>query len=128
MACEDLRWPIDSAVAACYQSESMVQFSLAILFALRVFFRTPRDTALEILALRQQVAVLKRKRPRPPLNAGDRLFWTTLRRIWPRWPDVLLIIKPEPLSDSTVPAFPSTGAGDPDRGAGDPASARSSGI
>jgi len=44
--------------------------------------------ALEILALRQQLAVLKRQRPRP-LNAGDRLFWATLRCIWPRWADVL---------------------------------------
>jgi hypothetical protein len=60
----------------------MVQLFLAFLLALRIFFRARRDTALEILALRQQVAVLKRKRPRPPLNAYDRLFWTTLRRIW----------------------------------------------
>ena len=34
---------------------------------------------LEILALRQQVAVLKRKGPRPPLYPGDRL--TSLRRL-----------------------------------------------
>ena len=73
----------------------MVQFPFAILLALRVFFRTRGDAALEILALRQQVAVLKRKRPRPPLYPGDRLFWTTLRRLWPRWADVLLIVKPE---------------------------------
>ena len=30
----------------------------------------------EILALRQQVAVLKRKRPRPLLRKADRVFWT----------------------------------------------------
>ena len=63
--------------------------------AVRAFFRTRTGAALEILALRQQVAVLKRKRPRPPLNARDRLFWTMLRRYWPRWSDVLLIVKPE---------------------------------
>jgi putative transposase len=73
----------------------MAEFFLALLVALRVFFRTRRDTALEILALRQQVAVLKRKRPRPSLNSVDRLFWTTLRRIWSRWADVLIIVKPE---------------------------------
>ena len=73
----------------------MLPFLLAVLVALRVFFRTRTDTALEILALRQQVTVLKRQRPRPPLNAGDRLFWTTLRRGWSRWCDVLLIVKPE---------------------------------
>ena len=73
----------------------MVQLFLAVLGALRVFFRSRSDTALEILALRQQVAVLKRQRPRPPLNFGDRFFWTTLRRFWSRWADVLLIVQPE---------------------------------
>jgi putative transposase len=73
----------------------MFEFTLSILAAVRVFFSTRGDTALEALALRQQVAVLKRKRPRPPLNAVDRLFWTTLRRIWSRWTDVLVVVKPE---------------------------------
>jgi hypothetical protein len=39
--------------------------------------------------------VLKRKRPRPTLNRLDRLFWTSLRRCWPRWDEVLVIVKPE---------------------------------
>jgi hypothetical protein len=60
-----------------------------------VFFRSRADIALEVLALRQQVAVLKRKRPRPSLNRLDRFFWTSLRSIWPRWSDVLIIVKPE---------------------------------
>jgi len=29
------------------------------------------------------------------LNCFDRLFWTTLRRIWSRWTDVLVLVKPE---------------------------------
>jgi len=73
----------------------MVQFFLTVLGALRVFFRSRSDTALEILALRQQIAVLKRQRPRPHLHAGDRLFWTTLRRLWRGWANVLLIVKPD---------------------------------
>ena len=68
---------------------------LSLLAAIRVFFRSRSDTALEVLALRQQVAVLKRKRPRPKLNARDRLFWTTLRQCWSRWPDVLVLVKPD---------------------------------
>ena len=51
----------------------MVEFVFSILAAVRVFFSTRRDTALEVLALRQQLAVLKRKRPRPPVNCVDRL-------------------------------------------------------
>ena len=73
----------------------MLHLITASLAAIRVFFRSRVDTSLEVLALRQQVAVLKRKRPRPSLNRLDRLFWTTLRNIWPRWSDVLVIVKPE---------------------------------
>ena len=73
----------------------MPQFILSMLAVLRVFFRSRSDTALEVLALRQQVAVLKRKRPRPVLNSMDRLFWTTLCRYWSRWKDVLIIVMPD---------------------------------
>ena len=41
---------------------SLVWCSLSVLAAIRVFFRSRSDTALEVLALRQQAAVLKRKR------------------------------------------------------------------
>jgi transposase InsO family protein len=73
----------------------VVSFLVAVLAAARVFFRSRTDTALEVLALRQQVAVLKRRRPRPPLRPMDRVFWTALRKIWAGWKDVLIIVKPE---------------------------------
>jgi hypothetical protein len=57
--------------------------------------RGRRDAALEILALRQQLAVFKRKHPRPSLSPCDRLFWTTLRRLWSVWAEALIIVKPE---------------------------------
>src|SRR5215467_9126476 len=82
-------------VTPWYNLQFMLRFCLAALSALRVFLQSRADMSLEILALRQQVAVLKRQRPRPPLHTGDRLFWTILRRFWPRWSDVLLIVKPE---------------------------------
>ncbi len=73
----------------------MLQFISSLLAALRVFFQDRGDVALEVLALRQQVAALKRKRPRPPLNSSDRLFWAALRRFWSHWADVMVIVKPE---------------------------------
>src|SRR5438477_8250193 len=73
----------------------MLNLMLAFLAAVRVLFQTRLDTSLEILALRQQVSVLKRKRSRPRLNCWDRLFWTALRGIWPRWTEALIIVKPE---------------------------------
>ena len=49
----------------------------------------------EILALRQQVAVLKRKRPRPLLRKTDRVFWVILSCLWPGWRHALVIVRPE---------------------------------
>jgi putative transposase len=76
------------------QGSFVLAFILSILAAIRVFLRDRSDIALEVLALRQQVVVLKRKQPRPILSLLDRLFWTILRRRWPRWADVLVIVKP----------------------------------
>jgi putative transposase len=73
----------------------MLSFVLDVVAVVRVFFICRTNLALEILALRQQVAVLKRKRPRPKLNSMDRLFWTALRGLWSRWAEALLIVKPE---------------------------------
>src|SRR5712691_3027696 len=73
----------------------MLELLLSVLAAVRVFLRSRADTSLEVLALRQQVAVLKRQRPRPTLTRLDRVFWTTLRHLWPRWSKVLIIVKPE---------------------------------
>jgi hypothetical protein len=50
----------------------MVPLFLAALGALRVFFRSRSDTALEILALRQQLAVLK------TASAAALEFWRPL--------------------------------------------------
>ncbi len=77
----------------------MLRFILDLVTAVRVFLTCRTDLALEILALRRQVAVLKRKRPRPKLSRMDRLFWTVLRSIWSRWAEALLIVKPETVVD-----------------------------
>jgi putative transposase len=48
----------------------------------------------ENLALRQQLAVLRRQTSRPPLRPVDRAFWVVLSRVWSRWADVLALVKP----------------------------------
>lgn len=53
------------------------------------------DLALENLALRQQLAIFKRRHPRPSLRPTDRLFWVWLSKIWTGWREALIIIKPE---------------------------------
>jgi len=58
----DSRWQLH--VTPCYKREFVPEFILSMLAVIRVC-QSRSDTALEILALRQQVAVLKRKRPHP---------------------------------------------------------------
>lgn len=48
----------------------------------------------ENLALRQQLAVYQRFRPRPKLRRRGRMFWCLLSRIWDDWQSVLVIVQP----------------------------------
>src|SRR5690348_17206608 len=61
---------------------------------LRLFYKR-RSLLLENLALRQQLAVLKRRHPRPRLTACDRLFWVCTRRFWRGWKRSLTLVTPE---------------------------------
>src|SRR5215470_4591101 len=51
--------------------------------------RERRDLALENLALRQQLGVLKRRKGVPRLRRKDRWFWVVLSGIWTPWRRVL---------------------------------------
>ena len=66
----------------------------AIWAALVAAVRPRAGLVLEVLVLRQQVAVLSRDRPRPPLREADRAFWIFMSRVWSRWADLLVIVKP----------------------------------
>jgi len=54
-----------------------------------------KELALEVLALRQQVLILQRKRPKPRVTLGDRLFWMTLSRVWDGWRRSLILFQPK---------------------------------
>src|SRR5882762_1263147 len=53
------------------------------------------EVALEVLALRHQITVLKRRTPRPKLRWWDRCLWVMLKRAWPGWKTPLIIFRPE---------------------------------
>jgi len=59
------------------------------------FIRPRRALLLENLALRQQLGVLMQRHPRPRFAAHDKLFWVILRRFWPGWKRVLILVQPE---------------------------------
>jgi putative transposase len=54
-----------------------------------------REPALENLALRQQLAILKRSNRRPQPRRKDRLFWVGLSMTWKPWPESLVIVRPD---------------------------------
>jgi hypothetical protein len=67
----------------------------SVLRSSAALFRGREDQAIIELALRQQLAVYARRRPKPRLSPADRKFWVALSRLWPRWESVLVIVRPE---------------------------------
>jgi putative transposase len=72
-----------------------MSFVLALLGALRASLRTRTDLALENLALRQQLALLRRRSKRPQFGRLDRLFWVWLSHQWAGWREALHVVRPE---------------------------------
>ncbi|MFL6447992.1 MAG: hypothetical protein ACJ746_09930 [Bryobacteraceae bacterium] len=73
----------------------MMTAMLAMMAYVRAFLIARHRLAVEAVALRQQLAVYKRKQPGPKLNRFDRLFWVIVRRVWTNWSEALILVKPE---------------------------------
>lgn len=68
----------------------------AVAATLVSLFRTHRALALENLALRHQLALLRHRHPeRVRLGRLDRFLWTWLAGRWDEWREALVIVKPE---------------------------------
>ena len=72
----------------------MIRLLWAIVAALSSGFQSRRGLMLENLALRQQLSTVLQKR-RPRIGPVDRVFWVVLRRLWSRWSEAVVIVKPE---------------------------------
>ncbi len=68
---------------------------LAVLGAARAALSTHTDLALENLALRQQLALLRHRSKRPRFGGLDRAFWVWFSRRWAGWHDALHVVRPE---------------------------------
>ena len=77
------------------KTDLMLRSLKLLLLLFSRFFCSRRNLLLENLALRQQLAVLGRKHPKPRFRLSDRLFWVLLRRVWSEWKRVLLLVHPE---------------------------------
>jgi putative transposase len=74
----------------------MMPVLLILLLSLRTWARSRAALQLEILALRHQLQVLQRTRPRRlRLAKADRWLWSLLSRNWTGWRRALVIVKPE---------------------------------
>jgi len=77
-------------------TEPLMSVFLALLLTLRSCARSHAVLQLEVLALRHQVQVLQRTRPRRMrLEKADRWLRMSLSRVWTEWRSALVIVKPE---------------------------------
>jgi hypothetical protein len=75
---------------------STSQWLFSVFGALASMFKTSAELRLENLASRQQLAVLRQSAPkRLRLTKADRAFWVWMKRVWARWEEVLMIVKPD---------------------------------
>ena len=72
----------------------MVTWIIDVVRLLIVLAGRHRTLALENLALRQQLALYRRTRPKPIMRWPDRLFWIGLRATWGDWKSALVVIRP----------------------------------
>jgi putative transposase len=69
---------------------------LSLVMTVRTWARSRAMLQLEILALRHQLQVLERSRPRRVrLAMTDRWLWIVLARLWTGWRTAVVIVKPE---------------------------------
>ena len=74
----------------------MLAVLISFLLTLRGLVRSRVALHVEVLALRHQLQVLQRSRPRRlRLMKADRWLWTWLSQAWPSWRTALVIVKPE---------------------------------
>src|SRR5256885_16655766 len=73
----------------------MITMISAFISLLLFRFRSRAGLELELVALRHQVAVLRRQRKgRVQLFSTDRLLWVWLYRIWPQALNAMVLVKP----------------------------------
>ena len=74
----------------------MISVLVSLLLTLRGLAQSRAALHLEVLALRHQLQVLQRTRPRRVrLATADRWLWVWLSRVWTEWRTALVIVKPE---------------------------------
>ena len=61
----------------------------------RILIEDRQRLALENVALRHQLAVLKRSVKRAQIHDGDRMFWILMKRMLKEWREAVHFVKPD---------------------------------
>ena len=73
----------------------MLGFLLGLFRLVWLFGKGHHAVVLEDMALRQQLAIYKRKQKRPRLIGWDRWFWIGLSQVWKDWRRALVVVHPD---------------------------------
>src|SRR5262249_16349989 len=73
----------------------MLVLLIVVVRGVALVLRGHRELVLENVALRQQLAAMKRAQKRVPLNTRDRLFWIALAHGWRNWRTALVFVQPD---------------------------------
>jgi hypothetical protein len=68
---------------------------VSLLLTLRMSLRDRAALQLEIMALRHQLHVVNRSRPRVRLTHADRMLWVWLSKRWNEWRAAVVIVRPQ---------------------------------
>jgi putative transposase len=73
----------------------MLAALVVLLRTFRLLCSGHRAVALENVALRQQLWILRGTVGRPHLRTSDRLFWVLLAKAWRDWRTALIVVQPD---------------------------------
>ncbi len=66
-----------------------------LIVLVRLLIEDRQKLALENVALRHQLAVLKRSVTRPKIHDSDRMFWILMKKMLADWRDAVHFVKPD---------------------------------
>jgi len=84
-----------AALALTFLRYYIYQMLFLLLRTIISALRSHRALALENLALRHQLEILKRNAKRPCLKNRDRILWIILSHCWSDWRQSLMVVQPE---------------------------------
>lgn len=77
------------------EPSSIMETIIFTFFIIILIYKLNFQLAIENLALRQQLTIMKQSIHRPKIRKRDRLFWVIFSRLWHGWENVLIVLQPE---------------------------------